>query len=39
MERAQKKVESRNFDIEKRNKFDDVMNDQRQVIFSQRLKM
>ena len=39
MERAQKKVESRNFDIRKTLiKFDDVMNDQRQVIFSQRLK-
>ena len=40
MERAQKKVESRNFDIRKSLiKFDDVMNDQRQVIFSQRLKI
>ena len=40
MERAQKKVESRNFDIRKTLiKFDDVMNDQRQVIFSQRLKV
>ena len=40
MERAQKKVESRNFDIRKTLiKFDDVMNDQRQVIFSQRLKI
>ena len=39
MERAQKKVESRNFDIRKTLiKFDDVMNDQRQVIFAQRLK-
>ena len=39
MERAQKKVETRNFDIRKTLiKFDDVMNDQRQVIFSQRLK-
>ena len=39
-ERAQKKVESRNFDIRKTLiKFDDVMNDQRQVIFSQRLKI
>ncbi len=37
MERAQKKVESRNFDIRKTLlKFDDVMNDQRQVIFEQR---
>ena len=40
MERAQKKVESRNFDIRKTLiKFDDVMNDQRQVIFAQRLKI
>ncbi len=40
MERAQKKVESRNFDIRKTLiKFDDVMNDQRQVIFSQRLRI
>ncbi len=40
MERAQKKVEARNFDIRKSLiKFDDVMNDQRQVIFSQRLKI
>ena len=40
MERAQTKVESRNFDIRKTLiKFDDVMNDQRRVIFSQRLKI
>ena len=40
MERAQEKVEGRNFDIRKTLiKFDDVMNDQRQVIFSQRLKI
>ena len=40
MERAQKKVESRNFDIRKTLiQFDDVMNDQRKVIFSQRLKI
>jgi preprotein translocase subunit SecA len=40
MERAQQKVEARNFDIRKTLiKFDDVMNDQRQVIFSQRLKI
>ena len=40
MERAQKKVEGRNFDVRKTLiKFDDVMNDQRQVIFSQRLKI
>jgi len=38
MERAQEKVEGRNFDIRKTLiKFDDVMNDQRQVIFSQRV--
>ena len=38
--KEQKKVESRNFDIRKTLiKFDDVMNDQRQVIFSQRLKI
>ena len=40
MERAQQKVEARNFDIRKTLiKFDDVMNDQRKVIFSQRLKI
>jgi len=40
MERAQQKVEGRNFDIRKTLiKFDDVMNDQRQVVFSQRLKI
>ena len=40
MERAQEKVEGRNFDIRKTLiKFDDVMNDQRQVIFNQRLKI
>ena len=40
MERAQQKVESRNFDIRKTLiKFDDVMNDQRQVIFGQRLRI
>ena len=40
IERAQEKVEGRNFDIRKTLiKFDDVMNDQRQVIFSQRLKI
>ncbi len=38
--RAQEKVEGRNFDIRKTLiKFDDVMNDQRQVIFSQRLNV
>ena len=40
MERAQQKVEARNFEIRKTLlKFDDVMNDQRQVIFSQRIKV
>jgi preprotein translocase subunit SecA len=37
LERAQGKVEARNFDIRKQLlKFDDVMNDQRKVVFSQR---
>ncbi|MEH6787385.1 MAG: preprotein translocase subunit SecA [Paracoccus sp. (in: a-proteobacteria)] len=37
LERAQAKVEGRNFDIRKQLlKFDDVMNDQRRAIFSQR---
>ena len=37
LERAQQKVESRNFDIRKTLiKFDNVLNDQRHVIFSQR---
>ena len=37
LERAQAKVEARNFDIRKHLlKFDDVMNDQRKAIFSQR---
>ena len=40
MERAQQKVEGRNIDVRKTLiKFDDVMNDQRQVIFGQRLKI
>ena len=40
IERAQTKVEARNFEIRKTLiKFDDVMNDQRQVIFSQRIKL
>ncbi|MBU2959386.1 preprotein translocase subunit SecA [Citreicella sp. C3M06] len=40
LERAQAKVEGRNFDIRKQLlKFDDVMNDQRKVIFSQRLEI
>ena len=37
LERAQKRVEGRNYDIRKTLlKFDDVMNDQRKVIFEQR---
>ena len=37
LERAQQKVEARNFDIRKSLlKFDNVLNDQRQVIFTQR---
>ena len=37
IERAQQKVEARNFDIRKTLiKFDNVLNDQRQVIFEQR---
>ena len=37
LERAQSKVEGRNFDMRKQLlKFDDVMNDQRKVIFGQR---
>ncbi len=40
LERAQQKVEARNFDIRKSIlKFDDVLNDQRHVIFSQRKKV
>tara|TARA_Y100000590_G_scaffold324303_1_gene367826 strand:- start:5974 stop:8493 length:2520 start_codon:yes stop_codon:yes gene_type:complete len=40
LERAQQKVEARNFDIRKSLlKFDDVLNDQRHVIFSQRNKV
>ncbi len=40
LERAQQKVESRNFDIRKSLlKFDDVLNDQRHVVFSQRKKV
>ena len=40
LERAQKRVEARNFDIRKTLlKFDNVMNDQRQVIFEQRKKI
>jgi preprotein translocase subunit SecA len=40
LERAQQRVEARNFDIRKTLlKFDDVMNDQRKVIFEQRKKI
>ena len=40
LERAQQKVEARNFDIRKSLlKFDNVLNDQRQVIFNQRNKI
>ncbi|CAN7385392.1 preprotein translocase subunit SecA [Pararhizobium sp. LjRoot255] len=40
LERAQKKVEARNFDTRKNLlKYDDVLNDQRKVIFEQRLEM
>ncbi|MEO0711791.1 MAG: SEC-C metal-binding domain-containing protein, partial [Pseudomonadota bacterium] len=40
LERAQAKVEGRNFDIRKQLlKFDDVMNDQRRAIFDQRLEI
>ena len=40
LERAQSKVEARNFDIRKQLlKFDDVMNDQRIAIFEQRLEI
>ena len=40
LEKAQKKVEARNFDIRKNLlKYDDVMNDQRKVIFEQRLDL
>ena len=40
LEKAQQKVEARNFDIRKNLlKFDDVMNDQRRTIFEQRLEL
>src|SRR5207244_10765743 len=40
VEKAQKKVEARNFDIRKNLlKFDNVMNDQRKVIFDQRIEL
>ncbi|HQF31781.1 MAG TPA: SEC-C metal-binding domain-containing protein, partial [Hyphomicrobiales bacterium] len=40
LEKAQQKVEGRNFDIRKNLlKFDDVMNDQRKVVFEQRIEL
>jgi len=40
LEKAQRKVEGRNFDIRKQLlKYDDVMNDQRKAIFSQRMEV
>src|SRR5256714_1861994 len=40
LEKAQSKVEARNFDIRKNIlKFDNVMNDQRKVIFDQRIEL
>ena len=40
LERAQKKVESRNFEIRKSLlKFDNVMNEQRKIIYSQRMEI
>jgi preprotein translocase subunit SecA len=40
LEKAQQKVEARNFDIRKNLlKYDDVMNDQRKVIFEQRVEL
>ena len=40
LEKAQKKVEARNFDIRKNLlKYDDVQNDQRKVVFEQRIAM
>ena len=40
IEKAQKKVEERNFEIRKNLlKFDDVMNDQRKVIYEQRIDL
>ena len=40
LERAQKKVEGRNFDVRKTLlKFDDVLNDQRKIIFEQRFDL
>ncbi len=40
LEKAQKKVEARNFDIRKNLlKYDDVANDQRKVVFEQRIEL
>ncbi|TGS44640.1 MULTISPECIES: preprotein translocase subunit SecA [unclassified Mesorhizobium] len=40
LEKAQKKVEARNFDIRKNLlKYDDVSNDQRRVVFEQRIEL
>jgi len=40
LEKAQQKVEARNYDIRKNLlKFDDVMNDQRKVIYEQRIEL
>src|SRR5207302_1626863 len=40
LEKAQQKVEARNFDLRKNIlKFDNVMNDQRKVIFDQRIEL
>jgi len=40
LEKAQQKVEARNFDIRKNIlKYDDVMNDQRRVVFDQRIDL
>ncbi|MGD9739125.1 MAG: preprotein translocase subunit SecA [Bauldia sp.] len=40
LERAQQKVEARHFDVRKNLlKYDDVMNDQRRVIFEQRIEL
>ena len=40
LEKAQQKVEARNFDVRKNIlKFDDVMNDQRKVVFEQRIEL
>ncbi|HXL67930.1 MAG TPA: SEC-C metal-binding domain-containing protein, partial [Xanthobacteraceae bacterium] len=40
LEKAQQKVEARNFDIRKNLlKYDDVMNDQRKVVFEQRIEL